>query len=213
MAFIDSMRAATLQMHSSHMLAAKAPPHAHAARPPHPPVTRHAFVQYLAAHRDVYRALQPFPVDLPRKFADDISSDLWAIQTDSLDATASSLYYSPYVRYLATLPRERLGCHWYNSVFAHVAGGGLVVARAAQPVLPPGFFERSNFYKPLPAEGVDALRTAFEAEAGTWTDAGRDLCLAETPVAFRHLGSITKLLYASSSDPSSPGKSNITLDM
>lgn len=223
MSFVDAMRAATLDMHSSHMLAKK-----QAKKPlQQQPVSRHRqqqqqqqpsrlqFARYLVQQRNVFRALQTFPVRIPkRNFVEDINRDLWALnlhaEPGAYPELATAGTHSTYVRYLASLDTARLGCHWYNATFAHVAGGGLTVARAAEEDLPPGFFHTSAFYAPVPRDAVDATRAMFEAEAQSWAADQRAACLGETTEAFRHLGQISAILRAPQADG---GESNITLDM
>ena len=208
MSFVDAMRAATLDMHSSHML--------HAKKSQQQQPTRLQFARYLVHQRNVFRALQTFPVRTPkRNFVEDINRDLWALnlhaEPGAYPELATGGTYSTYIRYLATLDAARLGCHWYNATFAHVAGGGLTVARAAEESLPPGFFYTSAFYAPMPRDAVDDTRAMFEAEAQSWAADQRTACLAETPEAFRHLSQISAILGAPQADGG--GKSNITIDM
>lgn len=167
-----AMRNASLKLHTHSITHSIAPA---------PPTTL-GFAKYLAEQREIHTALQRFPVRTTTNLAGAADIDLLMYE-DGLSLVEEP-YVSKYAVYLHKLPLHVLGCHWFNAVFALLAGGGLIVAKQASPVLPPKFLETSMLY--TAREDVADLKEQFEREAQSWTTAQRVACLRETSSAFAH---------------------------
>jgi hypothetical protein len=161
------LRAASRAMHTKSLMAMPAAPAPAPAR----------FARYLACQRDAYLAMRDFPVHVP--MLDDLEADLATIRSDALAGLRDC--DDAYPTYLASSPAHVQGCHWYNLVFAHLAGGGRLVAQAAAP---PGFLDTSRYYAAAQRVDVEGLRAEFDGTAATWTPAQRRRCVDETPTVF-----------------------------
>lgn len=191
--FVNVLKARTRSLHSAQQLRGQV-----AATP----TTIANFARYLADHRAVHAALQRFPVRLPVDIREALDTDLWFLELEAWHADMPWLlqepYHSEYAAYLETLDTPRLGCHFYNLVFAHLVGGNRRVAQAAlDGVLPPAWLDASDFYR-LPArvssEDLADLRDRLEAEARRWARADRRACVEETREAFARASQLNALL-------------------
>lgn len=193
--FVNVLKARTRSMHSAQQLRGEVP------RPGGPrPIA--AFARYLAEQRAVHAALARFPVRLPVDFVEALETDLWFLELEAWHADMPWLvqepYTSDYAAYLTDLPVPRLGCHWYNLVFAHLVGGNRRVAEAAvADVLPPNWLDASEFYslpRRVSADDLDGLRDRLEAEARRWTRVDRRACVDDTREAFARASRLNALL-------------------
>lgn len=150
----------------------------------------------------MHAALTEFPVRLPVNFVEALETDLWFLELEAWHADMPWLMQDPYTSEYAAalhgLPTPQLACHWYNLVFAHLVGGNRRVAEAAvADVLPPNWFDASEFYG-LPArvtpDDLADLRDRLEAEARRWTPQARRACLNETPEAFARASKLNAIL-------------------
>lgn len=155
----------------------------------------------MAEQREIHRVLRrEFPIRTKVNYVDALDTDLWYLELDAwiadLPCIVSEPYTSEYAKYIESLPVHVMGCHWYNIVFAHLAGGNRAVMEAASSVLPENWTSTSEFLKPASSEEIDGLRDAFEKEAASWTDDQRHACLLETPSAFEKLTRLQKMIFA-----------------
>jgi len=193
MAFVQQMRTATITLHTAQQLRGDVAPR---GRP-----TFHGFMKYMAEQRHVHHALrETFPVRTKADFVGALDTDLFFLELEAwhadLPLIIPTTYKSDYAAFLYTLPAHRVGCHWYNLVFAHLVGGNKAVASAAAEVLPKNWIESSEFFSRIDRDEVDALRDAFEAHAQLWTPEQRDECLGETKRAFSKVGDMNGVMFA-----------------
>jgi hypothetical protein len=186
------MRAATLSLHSSQQRAGIVTGQKHARFT--------GFCKYVAEQRELHGVLRArFPVRTVTNFQEALDTDLFFLELEAWHADLPMLtpqpYVSEYAAFLETLPKERLGCHWYNLVFAHLVGGNRAIAASAAPVLPKGWLDSSEFFTRVKDDDVLTLRDAFETEAQSWSPEQREVCLAETEDAFRRATRVNELLY------------------
>lgn len=195
--FANVLKARTRSLHTAQQLRGEVP------RPSGPrPGALTNFARYLAEQRAVHAALTKFPVRLPVDFVEALETDLWFLELEAWHADMPWLLQDPYASEYAAalhgLSTPQLGCHWYNLVFAHLAGGNRRVAEAAvADVLPPTWLDTSVFYG-LPAQvtpdDLADLRDRLEAEARRWTPQARRACVNETPQAFARASRLNALL-------------------
>jgi hypothetical protein len=199
--FVDALKARTRSMHSASQLAGAMPARAPLATPAAKQAAVTNFARYLAEQRAVHAALKAFPVHPAHvDFVEALDTDLWFLELETFQADLPWVlpkpYRSDYAEFLHHLPVHRLGCHWYNLVFAHLVGGNRRVAEAAVAgALPPNWLDLSDFYAlPTRVTDVEGLRQRFEVETRTWTPEQRAECLEETAEAFRRATLMNSLL-------------------
>ena len=191
--FVDRMRVATRKHHSPGQLKGT-------YTPPQGAPTLHGFMHYLSHHREIHRVLRrEFPIITRTDYVEALDCDIWQLELDmwqnDMPLLLPDTYDSTYARYIDGLSLPKKGCHWYNTVFAHLVGGNRQVAAAASTVLPPGWIQSSFFFKQADTEEIEALREAFELEAGTWSDTDRKTCLLETGEAFSRASHLNTLIF------------------
>lgn len=192
---IDALRLASRNMHTPQQLARKVTP----ATPP----SFSGFSKYMAETREVHRVLhREFPIRPRENFVEALDTDLWFLELEAWNADLPMFvqepYSSNYAKYLDELPKHKLGCHWYNLLFAHLVGGNRVLAETASSVLPKGWIASSEFFQ-IPGkttkEETFALQSAFEKEALTWTKLERQECLDETPLVFEYATDLNAFIF------------------
>jgi hypothetical protein len=167
MSFLTELRTASVALHTRGQLARRVP-----ARAP----TAAGLSRFLMESREAHVVFRTkFPVRTSVDFAAKLSEDIRAMY--GLDM---SDYPSEYADYLGTLTVPQLGCHWYNMVFAHLAGGGSAVYGSIRGALDRPLL----YYESIGEEDMVALRAAFEHETDSWTEEDRRACLEETRRAF-----------------------------
>ncbi len=201
--FVNLLKARTRSLHSSAQLQGiVAPRQMRGQVTSQSPTTIAHFARYLADQRAVHGVLEKFPVRLPVDVREALDTDLWFLELEAWQVDMPWLlqdpYHSDYAAYLTSLDTPRLGCHFYNLVFAHLVGGNRRVAEAALPeVLPRDWLDTSEFYR-LPArvssDDLEDLRDRLEGEARRWSRADRRACLEETAEAFARASRLNSIL-------------------
>lgn len=199
--FVNVLKARSRSLHTAQQL--RGTPVAVPAQSVPRPGALTNFARYLAEQRAVHTVLKAeFPVRLPADFEEALDTDLWFLELEAWNADMPWLLQDPYTgdyaAHVRGLPPSRLACHFYNLAFAHLVGGNRRVAEAAvADVLPPTWFDTSEFYR-LPArvspEDLEDLRERVEAEARRWTRADRRACVDETAEAFARASRMNAIL-------------------
>lgn len=184
--FVDVLRQETIKLHTPHQLQGR-------VKTTGTP-TFQGYVNWIAQQKRVHQVLAQFPVQPKIDFVDALDTELYFLELEATwqNTLITIPHTSPYATYLTSLPEPLLGCHWYNVVFAHVAGGTTAVAQTARDVLPKGWIETSSVFQHH-GDAQD-LRDALELHVSSWTPEERDACLAETPVAFSYLSQLHRVL-------------------
>lgn len=185
MALSGELRSAALKMHSDDHLERRMP----AARAP----TRYGIVRYLTECREAHRVFRhKFPVATHKDLVKAIDADLTDLGV-ALETRGYPVLYAPY---LDTLPISNLGCHWYNMVFAHVAGGGQVIADSIRPQMPDGW--TSRYFDFPDASTIHTMRHRFDSATSAWSPAERQTCLDESKYAFGYGMKLLEMLESGS---------------
>jgi len=86
---------------------------------------------------------------------------------------------------------EAFVCHFYNTYFAHTAGGRMIGKKMSDMLLDG---KKLEFYTwaagNVDKELLPKLRAAIDAMVATWDREQKDLCLAETADSFRYGGAL-----------------------
>lgn len=178
---LQELRAASLSLHSKAHLTGQVFP-----RRPVPVV---GIARFLAETRQAHVALRRFPVHTDTNFADVLDNDLRALSALVPVPSPGPTQYSDYLDGLGV---PRLGCHWYNLVFAHISGGGNTICKAIAPSLPDECV--LGYYESIHWEDADRLRSLLAYETLCWTPEQQAACVDETGAAFSHgLGMLATL--------------------
>lgn len=142
------------------------------------------FTSYLVRRQKVHVVLDPIMRTPMESLADRLSEDLLSLDVDWRHRGDTTVYLE-YLQALQTTPGNRhvLVAHYYAFVLAHLAGGGVQIARSARPVLPSWFLDESLYYNNIPSPG--AIMDDINMEADYWTPRQMERCLDELEVAFR----------------------------
>jgi len=109
---------------------------------------------------------------------------------------------SDYSAYLKTLSQENLPgfiCHYYNTYFAHTAGGRMIGKAVSDRILDG---RKLDFYHDYP-EPVSKLskrvKDSLEDIAREWSEEEKGKCVGETGKAFQYAGQVMRQITMSSS--------------
>ena len=107
-----------------------------------------------------------------------------------------------YAKYLREMSEENLPgfmCHYYNTYFAHTAGGRMIGKAVADKILDG---KKLDFYHDYPEKNVKKLsapvKDLIEDIALEWSQEERDQCTGQTPKAFQFAGQVMKQITSSS---------------
>ena len=102
---------------------------------------------------------------------------------------------SEYAAYLRTMSEENLPgflCHYYNTYFAHTAGGRMIGKAVSDKILDGA---KLDFYHDYP-EAVSKLsrrvKTSLEEIAADWSEEEKGRCVDETKAAFKYAGLVMR---------------------
>lgn len=150
------------------------------------------FLQYLARRHQVHHILDAV-IPVKTGLAPRLRGDLYSLDWKQPHPPVENAY----VRYLSTLnapargdrgntiTRQKLIAHYYAFVLAHLAGGGLSIARSAASVVPAGYVENSWYYNVVHADVLaKSILQEINDEACYWTLEQEQVCLDELDAAF-----------------------------
>jgi heme oxygenase len=101
--------------------------------------------------------------------------------------------YAALVKELARADPPAFICHFYNTYFAHTAGGRMIGAKLSQALLGGrtlAFHSYDGDFRPL----LDAVRAKIDDMAGAWSRPDKDRCLDETAASFRRSGALLRTI-------------------
>lgn len=163
--------------------------------------TRQGVVRYMAELRGAYRILSN---RLPEPLASVAVEAGAAVERDLFFLVASehtpdppfSNSYLAYSGYVSNLSYPEAVSHFYNLLFAHLAGGGRTVADTIAPVLPASFMQHSEYFAKLRDRvNLPVLRAELEACLEDMSPGERLKARLEIPVAFAKITALLHLLY------------------
>lgn len=170
--------------------------------------TREGYLRFLAESLAVYEALEdavaandayaPFrATGLERSAA--LRADIaWFKATYGLDPPALAAdgpgnTYAALVKRLAREDPPAFICHFYNTYFAHTAGGRMIGAKLSASLLDGAtlaFYTYDGDFRPL----LDAVRAKIDAAAAGWSREDKDRCLDETAASFKYSGALLRTI-------------------
>ena len=102
--------------------------------------------------------------------------------------------YAALVKKLAATDPPAFICHFYNTYFAHTAGGRMIGAKLSSSLLDGqtlAFYAyECGDHRPL----LDAVRAKIDEVAAGWSRADKDRCLDETAASFQYSGKLLRLI-------------------
>lgn len=181
MPFVDAMRQETMRLHTVAQKRGE-------FTTPNPSFT--GYVRWIQHQRQLHHALKRFEVQPKIDLVETLDTELYFLELHATwcDTLLPATTSSPYATYLESLDDAHLGCHFYNIVCAHLAGGNIYVAQSAKAALPKGWIETSDFFNVANTRDLATnLKEAFETYCQSqWTLQQRETCLGETPRAFAY---------------------------
>ena len=101
--------------------------------------------------------------------------------------------YASLVKALAATDPPAFICHFYNTYFAHTAGGRMIGAKLSASLLDGqalAFYAYDGDFRPL----LDAVRAKIDEAAAGWSRADKDRCLDETASSFKYSGALLRTI-------------------
>lgn len=168
--FVQDLRTASVSRHSDALRAGRVPP---IVRPT--PTSLARFLSETKHAHEVFRAR--LPVRTTQDYALMLSMDIERV-IPPWDRWPTDRAYA---EYLKDLDVPRLGCHFYNTVFAHARGGGAAIYDTVRSEVGDITLQ---YFENIVHEDTNALAQEFDAMAHTWTPDQKSACIEETDKAF-----------------------------
>ncbi|PWA84458.1 plant heme oxygenase (decyclizing) family protein [Artemisia annua] len=105
------------------------------------------------------------------------------------------LNYSAYLEELSKNDPQAFICHFYNTYFAHSAGGRMIGRKVAEKVLNGKELEFYKWDGDL-SQLLQSVREKLNIVAENWTREEKNHCLEETEKSFKHSGEILRLILS-----------------
>lgn len=173
--------------------------------------TRHGYLTFLAESRTVYDCLEQLVaaessapwmsrfVDTGLERREALDKDLaalsaeWGVELPALAINGPGTMYAAYLRAIAADNPPAFLCHFYNTYFAHTAGGRMIGRKVSEMILDG---KELNFYqwKWDVTELMTAVRTSIDEVATEWPRDAKDACLDETALSFKYSGELLKTI-------------------
>lgn len=103
--------------------------------------------------------------------------------------------YSLYIEELSKKDPQAFICHFYNTYFAHTAGGRMIGKKVASKILNGKELEFYKWDGDLP-QLLQNVREKLNRVAENWTREEKNHCLEETEKSFKFNGDILRLILA-----------------
>jgi heme oxygenase (biliverdin-producing, ferredoxin) len=101
--------------------------------------------------------------------------------------------YAKLVKTLASSDPPAFICHFYNTYFAHTAGGRMIGSKLSASLLDGrtlAFYTYDGDFRPL----LDAVRAKIDEIAAGWSRTDKDRCLDETAASFKYSGALLRTI-------------------
>ncbi len=104
--------------------------------------------------------------------------------------------YAAFLRQMSEDNLPGFVCHYYNTYFAHTAGGRMIGKAVADKILDG---RKLDFYHDYPG-AISKLTTpvkgAIEDLSNSWSEEERGRCVEQTPSAFKYAGMVMRQITA-----------------
>ncbi|XP_076921924.1 heme oxygenase 1, chloroplastic-like [Bidens hawaiensis] len=111
------------------------------------------------------------------------------------EPSAPGLNYSAYVEELSKKDPQAFICHFYNTYFAHSAGGRMIGKKVAEKILNGKELEFYKWDGDL-SQLLQNVRDKLNKVAENWTREEKNHCLEETEKSFKFSGEILRLILS-----------------
>ncbi|KAK3282234.1 Heme oxygenase 1, variant 2 [Cymbomonas tetramitiformis] len=124
----------------------------------------------------------------------------WFKETQGLEPKeiapdSAAAEYSTLLKQLAKEDPPAFICHFYNTYFAHSAGGRMIGKKMSEMLLDGETLEFYQWEGEL-SELLEAVRAKLNTTAEGWTREQKDVCLEETEKAFQYSGQVMRTLFS-----------------
>ncbi|DBA77758.1 hypothetical protein WJX79_002924 [Trebouxia sp. C0005] len=208
--FVEEMRFVAMKLHTKD----QAPKEGGKEAAPQPfqqwKPTREGYLRFLVESELVYDALEQIvqQASVPEyarfqntglERAGPVSTDIdnlaaeYSLQKPEPAADGPGNNYANFLREVSQSEPQVFMCHFYNTYFAHTAGGRMIGSKVSQMILDN---KQLNFYKydSDVKELLGNVRDSINEVAETWTREQKDKCLDETEKAFSYSSSLLKFI-------------------
>lgn len=107
--------------------------------------------------------------------------------------------YVKYLREVAEKSPPAFICHFYNTYFAHSAGGRMIGTKVSESLFNARVFDFYTYDGDM-KELLDQVRDRINDAAEAWSREEKDLCLEETEKSFAYSGSILRNIITPAPD-------------
>lgn len=209
--FVGEMRQVAMKLHTREQAPkegkaeSKSPPRAFAP-------TREGYLQFLVESKVVYDTLettiaeaaspqftgfQNSGLERSEALAKDIAwmRDTYDLEVPEPKEDGPGIEYSRLLREFATNDPPAFICHYYNTYFAHTAGGRMIGNKVASMCLDSAELEFYKYEGDL-TQKLEAVRGEINSLAESWTAEQRQRCLDSTMDSFKYSGSIMQAIMS-----------------
>ncbi|XP_062078055.1 heme oxygenase 1, chloroplastic [Humulus lupulus] len=109
------------------------------------------------------------------------------------EPSGPGIAYSDYLKELSDKDPQAFVCHFYNTYFAHTAGGRMIGRKVAEKLLNNKELEFYKWDGDL-SQLLHNVREKLNKVAESWTREEKNHCLEETEKSFKHSGDILRLI-------------------
>ncbi|KAL3623986.1 Heme oxygenase 1 [Castilleja foliolosa] len=114
---------------------------------------------------------------------------------DIPEPSSPGISYSQYLEELSEKDPQAFICHFYNTYFAHTAGGRMIGRKVAETILNGKELEFYRWDGDL-SQLLQNVRDKLNIVAENWTRDEKDHCLEETEKSFKFSGDILRLILS-----------------
>eukprot|EP00873_Tetraselmis_striata_P042604 jgi/Tetstr1/462868/TSEL_007817.t1 len=174
--------------------------------------TREGYLKFLVESKVVYGTLesiiaeaaspefarfQDSGLERSEALARDIAwmADTYGMEVPQPKEDGPGMEYSRLLREFAEREPPAFICHYYNTYFAHTAGGRMIGSKVASMCLDGAELEFYKYEGDL-TEMLEAVRGDINALAEAWTQEQKQRCLDETMNSFKYSGSIMQAIMS-----------------
>ncbi|KAK4727745.1 hypothetical protein R3W88_032662 [Solanum pinnatisectum] len=111
------------------------------------------------------------------------------------EPSTPGLTYARYLEELSEKDPQAFICHFYNTYFAHSAGGRMIGRKVAEKVLDKKELEFYKWDGDL-SQLLQNVRDKLNKVAENWTREEKNHCLEETEKSFKFSGAILRLIFS-----------------